>query len=234
MKIRLLGQAGVRIDLKNGTQILVDPYLTDTLREKKGDRFARLVPPPENMESLDPDILLITHDHGDHMDMATLERWLDAKARLPVLGPYPVYQAVAGRWPSKHNCMVMRPGVEVSLNDACICAVPAFHETPEAVGYLVKAEGKTLYFTGDTLYSRRIPEFLKEERIDVMFVCINGFGNNMNVSDAVRLTQVLHPALAVPVHWDMFRAFGAEPESFTSCLTAVPARILRAYEQIEL
>ena len=30
MKIKLLGQAGVQVDLKDGTRILFDPYLTDT------------------------------------------------------------------------------------------------------------------------------------------------------------------------------------------------------------
>ena len=234
MKIKLLGQAGVQIDLKNGTRILVDPYLTDTLREQKGERFARQVPPPENIEALNPDILLITHDHGDHLDMATLERWLDGDVRLPVLGPYPVYQTVSARWPSKHNCMVMRPGVEVSLNGALFCAVPASHETVEAVGYLIKAEEKTLYLTGDTLYNRQIPQFLKAEQIDAALVCINGFGNNMNAVDAARLTEALRPTMAIPVHWDMFRPFGADPKSFVSGLTSIPARILRAYEQIEI
>ena len=145
MKIKLLGQAGVQIDLKDGTRILFDPYLTDTLHETKGERFARLIPPPEDIAALNPDILAITHDHGDHLDMATLEYWLDGQRAYPVLGPYSVYKAITGRWPSKHNAMVMRPGVEVTLGEARFCAVPAFHETLEAVGYLLKAEGKTVF-----------------------------------------------------------------------------------------
>lgn len=234
MKIKLLGQAGIQIDLRNGTRILVDPYLTDTLREQKGERFTRLVPLLENIVSLNPDILLITHDHGDHLDMPTLEHWLDGSRQLPVLGPYPVFQAITARWPSRHNCVVMRPGVEVSLDGARFCAVPASHETVDAVGYLVKAEGKTLYISGDTLFSRQIPQFLKEEHIDVALVCINGFGNNMNAADAARLTETLHPAMAIPVHWDMFQPFGADPRHFVSGLTSVPARILHAYEEIDL
>ena len=122
MKIKLLGQAGVQIDLKDGTRILFDPYLTDTLHETKGERFARLIPPPEDIAALNPDILAITHDHGDHLDMATLEYWLDGQRAYPVLGPYSVYKAITGRWPSKHNAMVMRPGVEVTLGEARFCA----------------------------------------------------------------------------------------------------------------
>ena len=55
MKIKLLGQTGVQIDPKDGTRILFDPYLTDTLHETKGERFARLIPPPEDIAALNPD-----------------------------------------------------------------------------------------------------------------------------------------------------------------------------------
>lgn len=234
MKIKLLGQTGVQIDLKDGTRILFDPYLTDTLHETKGERFARLIPPPEDIAALNPDILAITHDHGDHLDMATLEYWLDGQRAYPVLGPYSVYKAITGRWPSKHNAMVMRPGVEVTLGEARFCAVPAFHETLEAVGYLLKAEGKTVYLSGDTLYHRAIPEFLREESIDLALLCINGFGNNMNARDAARLAQVLQPKLVIPIHWDMFAPFGADPQDFVSALQNVHAKILNAYEALEL
>ena len=234
MKIKLLGQAGVQIDLKDGTRILFDPYLTDTLHETKGERFARLIPPPEDIAALNPDILAITHDHGDHLDMATLEYWLDVQRAYPVLGPYSVYKAITGRWPSKHNAMVMRPGVEVTLGEARFCAVPAFHEALEAVGYLLKAEGKTVYLSGDTLYHRAIPEFLREESIDLALLCINGFGNNMNARDAARLAQVLQPKLVIPIHWDMFAPFGADPQDFVSALQNVQAKILNAYEALEL
>lgn len=234
MKIKLLGQAGVQIDLKDGTRILFDPYLTDTLHETKGERFARLIPPPEDIAALNPDILAITHDHGDHLDMATLEYWLDGQRAYPVLGPYSVYKAITGRWPSKHNAMVMRPGVEVTLGEARFCAVPAFHETLEAVGYLLKAEGKTVYLSGDTLYHGAIPEFLREESIDLALLCINGFGNNMNARDAARLAQVLQPKLVIPIHWDMFAPFGANPQDFVSALQNVQAKILNAYEALEL
>ena len=166
--------------------------------------------------------------------MATLEYWLDGQRAYPVLGPYSVYKAITGRWPSKHNAMVMRPGVEVTLGEARFCAVPAFHAPLEAVGYLLNAEGKTVYLSGDTLYHRTIPEFLREESIDLALLCINGFGNNMNARDAARLAQVLQPKLVIPIHWDMFAPFGANPQDFVSALQNVQAKILNAYEALEL
>lgn len=234
MILKRLGQAGVKVTLADGTVILIDPYLSDTLRETKGERFTRQVPPPELPEGITPQIIAITHDHGDHLDMPTLEHWLNAE-RKQILGPLPVFRAISGRWPSTHNIMVMRPGVEVTLGNARFCAVPASHEGPDAVGYLLKAEGKTVYVSGDTLYTREIPGFLREEQIDLALVCINGFGNNMNCVDAARLVREISPRLAVPVHWDMFAAFGAEPEKFAEILAdSVPVNILKAGEEIKI
>lgn len=235
MKITALGQAGVQILLDNGTCIVVDPYLTDTLHEQKGELFARQFPPPQQGFLQEPDILLITHEHGDHLDLATLKPWLDRPERRDICGPYPVYKAITSRWPAKHNAMVMRPGVSVSLAGGVqIDAVPACHETMESVGYLIHAEGKNLYITGDTLYSRQIVDFLQGESIQVAFMCINGFGNNMNAVDAARLAEALQPELVIPVHWDLFRAFGADPQALTANLKSVPSRILRACDEMKL
>ena len=106
--------------------------------------------------------------------------------------------------------------------------------TTTLISEMLKAEGKTVYLSGDTLYHRAIPEFLREESIDLALLCINGFGNNMNARDAARLAQVLQPKLVIPIHWDMFAPFGANPQDFVSALQNVQAKILNAYEALEL
>lgn len=62
-------------------------------------------------------------------------------------------------------------------------AVPAQHSDPAAIGVVIEAEGRTLYVTGDTLYSHAIFGALPE-KIDAVFLPINGRGNNMNIPDA--------------------------------------------------
>ena len=200
MKIKLLGQAGVQIDLKDGTRILFDPYLTDTLHETKGERFTRLIPPPEDIAALNPDILAITHDHGDHLDMATLEYWLDGQRVYPVLGPYSVYKAITGRWPSKHNAMVMRPGVEVTLGEARFCAVPAFHETLEAVGYLLKAEGKTVWLGGN-IGTPLLPLTRQMKETDLAVVELSSF----QLMDMKRSPQRAAVTNLAPNHLDIHK-----------------------------
>jgi len=235
MEITLLGQAGAFVRLEDGTGIAVDPYLSDSLHALKGERFARRVPESRKWRAQAPDIIAVTHDHMDHLDMETLGPWLDGGARKQVLGPYPVCEKICGKWPGRHNTWVMRPGVEVTLGGVRFSAVPAAHETEHAVGYLAEAEGKSVYFTGDTLFDRRIPAFFAGRRIDLMLVCINGTGNNMNCADAARLAGLLRPAAVIPVHWDMFGPFGADPAEFVRELGgAVPVRVMEAYSSLRL
>lgn len=230
-----MGQAGLYITLKDGTTLAVDPYLSDSLYEKKDKRFIRNIPIEETWLSACPDIILITHDHGDHLDMETMRLWLAEKQEKQILGPEPVFRALRKAWPKEHNIFTMRPGVSVTFEDLYVKAISAAHETIYAVGYLIKAEEKCIYITGDTLYTEDILKQLSGEKIDLMFSCINGVGNNMNVIDAARLVNALRPKNVVPVHWDMFKSLGANPEEFVRKIeTGITAKIINAYESLEL
>ena len=52
----------------------------------------------------------------------------------------------------------------------------------------------------------------------MMFVCINGKLGNMNVEEAVRLTRVIMPKVAVPTHYGMFESNTEDPKKYTSQL----------------
>ena len=70
-----LGQAGFWLDLF-GSRVLIDPYLSNSLGEKyENTEFPhiRMVEVPVTPQELPrPDVVLITHAHGDHMDSQTL------------------------------------------------------------------------------------------------------------------------------------------------------------------
>ena len=232
MIIERLGQGGLFITLNSGKRIIIDPYLSNSLYELKDSRFTRLVPTKTDIPK--PDLIMISHDHIDHYDIKTLHNWLDDDGSIQILTTYPVYQSIVSKWPTKHNIVVMRDGVEVTMDDMLVQAVPASHESNEATGFLISAEGKNIYVSGDTLYTTRIIDSLKAVEIDVAFLCINGFGNNMNYKDAARMANLLKPHLVIPVHWDMFEAFGENPELFIKELVGVQAQVVRAYEQIEI
>jgi len=41
------------------------------------------------------------------------------------------------------------------------------------------------------------------DKIDAIFLPINGIGNNMNAMDAARFAETCNADLAVPLHWGM-------------------------------
>ena len=67
-----LGQMGVAIKGPDAL-IVIDPCLSDIVRESFGDWWARAYPPPLQAQELgDVDYFLISHEHLDHLDPATL------------------------------------------------------------------------------------------------------------------------------------------------------------------
>ena len=105
-------------------------------------------------------------------------------------------------------------GKTFKTGDFELKAVFADHSVP-AVGVIVKHSGITMYFSGDTEYNKKLEE-LKEYGIDIMFICINGRLGNMNVKDAVKLTKIINPKVAVPAHYGMFESNTENPENYTS------------------
>jgi len=65
VEICWLGQGGFLIATPE-SRVVVDPYLSDCVFKKQ--QLARLHPFPVALDELKPDILLISHDHMDHLD----------------------------------------------------------------------------------------------------------------------------------------------------------------------
>lgn len=213
MKAVWLGQAGYRITTENGTVILIDPYLSDTLREERGESYKREVPIKEEYLATPPDILVLTHCHADHKDYGTLDRLLTG-APVQVLVPLNTFHDLRGRYGEIHNYIMFEQGIEATINGVRLCATYAAHTDEHAIGVDIYADGKVLCHTGDTLYHPR----LKTDHVhgaDALILPVNGLGCNMNAVDAARLTKELAPKRTYPMHWDMFKAYGSDVNEYT-------------------
>ena len=65
MKITCLGQAGLMFET-GGKIILVDPYLSNSVAKNLPHQIRR-VPVREDFWRVKPDIILLTHEHKDHI-----------------------------------------------------------------------------------------------------------------------------------------------------------------------
>ena len=96
----------------------------------------------------------------------------------------------------RHNYLRFNRHTEISLGDIRFIAVKAEHSDPHPVGVIIEAEGKRYYVTGDTLYNTEIFEDIPGQ-IDMLFLPVNGVGNNMNMADAKRFCERIKPSWEV-------------------------------------
>lgn len=159
----------------------------------QGHGSLRLITDSNTVVYLDPcagkgydvpaDVILVTHQHGDHNQIAK-------PARAP-------------------NCVVIQNREALSggmyrsftVKDLVIEAVPAYnrnHDRDECVGYLVSADGILCYFSGDT---SKIPEMkdLSARKIDYAFFAADGI-YNMDASEAETCAKIVGARHSTPVH----------------------------------
>lgn len=209
LKIRWIGQSGYILN-DGKTEICIDPYLSDVVN-RLHDR-PRMVNAPFAPEELKSDIVICTHDHLDHIDIDAIP--LMKKENMLFLAPSDAENTL--KKCGVTNYIPFDEGRKFAAGDFEIEAVFAQHSIP-AIGVVIRHEGKTLYFSGDTLYNKKLEE-LEKYKIDIMFICINGKLGNMNADEAVKLTTVINPKVGVPAHYGMFASNTEDPQNYISHL----------------
>lgn len=201
MKITWLGQAGLLFET-DGKTIIVDPYLSDSV-EKIEPHNKRRVPVEEKFLKITPDFLVLTHDHLDHTDPDTLQHYLGSETNVCVLASYNAWQHIRKLYGGiKNNYVMFNRRTRWTEGDFVFEAVYAEHSDNCAIGFILRAEDKVYYVTGDTLYNEAVFEDLPE-KIDYVFLPVNGKGNNMNMADAKLFCERIG-ATAIPIHCGLF------------------------------
>ena len=225
MKIVWLGQAGLLLETGD-TKIIVDPYLSNSC-VKLNPANDRRVPVDEQYLKVKPDILILTHDHLDHTDPETLDYYLGKNEGILVLASQNAWNHVRS-YGNGHNYVMFNRHTQWTYKDIKFNAVKAEHSDSFAIGVIIEAEGKKYYITGDTLYNTEIFSDLPEG-IDVIFLPVNGVGNNFNMTDAVRFANMTGAKKVVPVHFGLFD--NLDPSKGLECENKVIPKI---YKEMEL
>lgn len=225
-----LGQAGVRLVL-NGVIIYVDPYLTDAVGDKYGAHLRRRVSPPiEPARVTDADWVLITHEHEDHADPATLRPIAEAVPSATFMCPEPALRVLRSAGIDDGRAKTATEVWTPVGRDVSVRAVPAAHPTVErdeagrlkSVGYLIRCPGRLIFHAGDTMpHEELFQAVLSEGSPDWAFLPVNernyfkdaaGIVGNMSIREAFQTAERLHIRHVVPTHWDLFQANGVLPE----------------------
>jgi len=208
-----LSGTGFVLKTPAGTQIYIDPYFSNCVSQIFG--VERAVPPPIPVDEAQPDLVIATHWHEDHLDPEGLPI-LARRSDTAFLCPPTCQSRLLGWLVPPSRVTTINQGQTHTFRDVQITAMPARHapgipgwEVPDAIGLIIEAEGVRLYHTGDTEYDLRLRALAydKTHPIDAMMVVINGAGGNMNAHEAALLAWQIGPRIVVPMHHILWKDF---------------------------
>lgn len=220
-----IGHSTFLIELA-GLNILTDPVFSRYVTPLPPFGPRRLAPPGLRFSDLPRiHLVLISHNHYDHLDFPTLKRLATRDQRTIVVAPRGTRNLL--RRAGFSRIVLIENPEQMDFGAVKVRAVLAQHnsgrslaneEPPHVNGYLIEGGGLKLYFAGDTGYN---PYFRELGRavgpVDVAFVPIGAYAPeeilsiyHVNPEDAVRLAQDLRADLAVAMHWGTF-ALSEEP-----------------------
>lgn len=204
--------------------------LTDPIWSERASPFSwagprRLVPPAIPLASLPPlDVVVLSHDHYDHLDAATIRALADAHPAARWVAPLGVGELLTSLGVSQ--VAELDWWRSTSAADTVITAVPAQHFSGRSLadrdrtlraGFAIASGGWRVLFAGDTGYH---PEFAEIGRrlgpFDLALLPVGAYEPrwfmrpvHMNAEEAVAAAVDLGAGAAPPVllatHWGTFR-----------------------------
>ena len=206
MRITYLGQAGLLFE-KDGVKIMIDPYLSNSVEKINPNNYRR-VAVDESLFDIKPDVMIFTHNHLDHYDTETVERFITTDSNMLILAPKSVWDEVR-RIGGNNNYVLFNRHTSWTESGMRFTAVKAEHSDITPIGVIVDDGEKKYYVTGDTLYNEEIFEDIPDD-IYALFLPVNGVGNNMNMVDASRFAKRVNAQKTVPIHIGMFDELSAD------------------------
>ncbi len=225
LTVTWVGHSSLLIQL-NGLNILTDPMWSERASPVQFAGPRRWVRPGIAFEDVPPlDVVLVSHNHYDHLDAPTVRRLARAHPEAFWIVPLGLAAFVRDRGVSAHRVRELDWWQEHIIGSLRIAATPAMHFSSRGIGdrgdtlwcgFALSsdgANGRHVYFAGDTGYH---PEFgAIGERygpFDVALMPIGAYEPrwfmryvHMNPEEAVAAFRALNARLMVPIHWGTFK-----------------------------
>jgi L-ascorbate metabolism protein UlaG (beta-lactamase superfamily) len=223
LRATIVGHASVLIQAGD-LNILTDPVWSERASPVAFAGPRRVSAPGIAYEALPKiDAVLLSHNHYDHMDMATLRR-LNAEHRPLVVTPLgndvilrravPGIKVATGDW---WDCVDIGNGGEVTIVPANHWSARTGRDRRMALwsGFMLRTSRGKAYFAGDTGYGGgRIFQEMRRRigRPDLALIPIGAYAprwfmstQHTDPNEAVQIMEDLEAARAVGIHWGVFQ-----------------------------
>jgi L-ascorbate metabolism protein UlaG (beta-lactamase superfamily) len=228
--IHWFGQNSFALKDAGGTIIQIDPYFP---HNRPAERFIHPVPPLNEAE-LPTDIVLLTHDHGDHTCLESLERIHTAFPHTRFVGPVESVNRMREGGIPESQLAAIAAGESMSLGAVQVHAfwskppegAPADDIRPPDVahlGYVIELGGLKVYVTGDMIntfaeYDELVKPVAAMEP-DVGLLTMHPTEGEFPYFDgAVKLAMKLGLKAAAPAHYACFTKRTYDPYAWAALL----------------
>ena len=223
-----IGHAAYYIQIV-GLKILTDPIFYNL---PFIPRFADI---PINPKDLEPDIILISHGHYDHLDIKSLEILDIYKKQIKIIMPL----SLSSYLKKDANIQELPWWDEYSHGNIEIICTPASHwhrrgafDFNKALwcSFIIKSNNKNIFFAGDTALNTHFDEIQKQNiPIDIALMPIGAYlpvdimkDSHMNPLEALKATNILKAKTMIPYHYGTFKLSDepiGEPHSWINNLS---------------
>ncbi len=230
----------------DGRKVLIDPVFSKRLILLRRQRHPGVL-----IEELPPvDLVLLTHAHMDHLDLASLRRVVRATRRLSgrapdVVVPRGVEDLVESlgfsqvhrlEWWEQINVQ----GLKITMTPCRHWGARMFRDVHRGYGgYVVEGDGQSVYHSGDTAYFEGFREIGRRLQPELALLPIGAYfpdsyrSVHTSPEEAVRAFVELGADQMVPMHYGTFR-LGREPMDEPLKRLKAEANRLGIKEQIKI
>ena len=218
--LTFIGHASFLIQI-NGLNILTDPHFTKRASPLSFAGPSRTTPPGIQLKDLpEIDVILISHNHYDHLDKLSIKGILKSQKNQPMIFTPLKLNKLLEKWGAK-NVLGMNWWEDRMFKNLKFHSVPVQHWSKRSFtdtnktlwcGWVIEKEDFRVFFCGDTGYSKDFADIQnKFKSMDLSLLPIGAYeprwfmkDHHCNVDEAIQIHQDLKSKRSIGMHWGTF------------------------------
>lgn len=198
MKFTYLGHSAFKIE-SDGKTVFVDPWLNGPTAPIK----------VADVESAD--IVLVTHDHGDHGYTEAVEICKKTGAFFVAINEL----GLQARSEGVENVHTLNIGGSIDIGGVVVTLTQAVHSCGKGspTGFIVKFPSGTFYHAGDTGIFATMQILGELYKPDVTLLPIGSYYTS-DIHQMEYAVKLVKPKVVIPMHYDTFPVIKADPIRF--------------------